>query len=105
MTNDDKGAGADGMRPGGDQLGARELRVIVVEDHEIARRGLQEMIGSLTFVKSAGSVRSLEDARGLLHEHPADLLLVNSEVSAADLTGILSEVDHRLRVLVLVRNA
>jgi DNA-binding NarL/FixJ family response regulator len=82
---------------------APSLRVIVVEPHEIARRGLHEMLGSLPIVASLETLSAIGSLRRLGALEAADILLVSSDVDPESLRELVDVVAPKLRILVMIR--
>jgi len=80
------------------------LRVLVIEPHEIERRGLHDMLSSLDFVSSAESLDSVKEAKEVSELSSTDAVLVSSDVKPGDLESLLPSFPAATRVLVLIRN-
>ena len=64
----------------------REVRVFLIDDHEIVLHGLREFIGSQEGFVVAGSATTAAAALGALSSHPADVALI--DVRLPDMDGI-----------------
>ncbi len=80
------------------------VRVFIIDDHAIVRRGLTQILAETPDLKFAGEADTAADAVRLLREIPCDVILL--DISLPDRNGIdlLKQLKHdypRLPVLVL----
>ena len=69
------------------------INVIVVDDHEVIRRGLELIFQQTPDITLAGSTDDLETTIQLLHEnHQTDVLLLDLEMPKANGLTVLREV-------------
>jgi DNA-binding NarL/FixJ family response regulator len=81
------------------------LRLLLVEDHEIVRRGLHEMLRHIPFIVSVRSVDSVQAAQECLKLEPASALLVTSQIRDRDLEALVAAAPLNCRILVLLRGS
>lgn len=80
------------------------LQVAIVDDHEIVRAGLREMLAGELGIAIAFEAASGEEALARLQEAPCDVLLLDLALpgqSGVDVLRILRQRHPELRVLVL----
>ncbi|HEU0186639.1 MAG TPA: response regulator [Gallionellaceae bacterium] len=68
------------------------LRVVLVDDHSLCRRGLSELLThryGITVVGATGSVKELGE---LLTEHKPDLLVMDLRMEPMDGLGVLAQI-------------
>jgi DNA-binding NarL/FixJ family response regulator len=76
------------------------LRVVLIEGHEIARRGLHEMLSSLPLVSRVDSFDSLDAATRVIRDDSPDVVIVPSDVSETEAYRLVSaQIDTRILVL------
>jgi len=84
---------------------AEPIRVVIVDDHPIVRAGLEAAVEADPSVSVLAAVGSGEEAVGLLHEHAADVVLMDLNLGAgidgAQTTRLLRALPDPPRVLVL----
>jgi DNA-binding NarL/FixJ family response regulator len=88
---------------------ASGVHVLVVEPNEVARRGLHEMLRSLSTenggtVAEVRSVKSSEDAITVLAEHRPELLIMPSDLGGTAVQCVVEDAGEAA-VLILVRSA
>jgi two-component system, NarL family, response regulator DevR len=64
----------------------RQVRVLIVDDHELVRRGLREVFGAAEAVTLVGEAATGEAALALLDEHPVDVVVL--DIRLPDVDGI-----------------
>ncbi|HEY6020911.1 MAG TPA: response regulator [Candidatus Paceibacterota bacterium] len=80
------------------------LRVVLVDDHSLCRRGLSELLThryGITVVGATGSVKELGE---LLTEHKPDLLVMDLRMEPMDGLGVLAQIrkeGHDTPVIIL----
>ncbi len=84
------------------------VRVVVVDDHEVVRRGLEQVLANVEDLDLVASAANGEDAVGLLSEHRPDIVLMDLSMpgmSGTEATRQIlrraEEIDLRVRVIVL----
>jgi two-component system invasion response regulator UvrY len=80
------------------------LRLAIVDDHQIVRRGFREMLESELDIKIAFEAASGEEALQQLREHPCDVLLLDLSLPGQGGVDVLRTVRQRhpdLKVLIL----
>ena len=83
---------------------ATPARILLVEDHEIVRVGLRELVDSADDLKVCGEAATLAQAMRALGEQAFDLVLLDLSLGRDDGSVLLRELPglaHRPRVLVL----
>lgn len=60
------------------------LRILVVDDHDILRRGLTAYFGRLTACRVTGEARTAEDALASLAKQPVDLVVMDLHLPGED---------------------
>ena len=95
--------------PAGEPLGRSPapdapVRVLLVEDHEVVRIGLRQLIDSNPDLKVCGEAATLAEARAEIARLSPDVVLLDltlGEHSGLELLRELQELEHAPRVLVL----
>lgn len=83
---------------------SEELRVVLVDDHSLCRRGLTELLThryGITVVGATGNVRELSE---LLREHKPDLLVMDLRMEPLDGLAVLAQIrkeGHDTPVIIL----
>lgn len=83
---------------------SEELRVVLVDDHSLCRRGLTELLThsyGITVVGATGNVRELSE---LLREHKPDLLVMDLRMEPLDGLSVLAQIrkeGHDTAVVIL----
>jgi two-component system, NarL family, nitrate/nitrite response regulator NarL len=83
---------------------SEQLRVVLVDDHSLCRRGLTELLThryGITVVGATGTVRELSD---LLREHQPDLLVMDLRMEPLDGLSVLAQIrkeGHETPVIIL----
>ena len=83
-----------------------ELRIVLLEWHEVARRGVQEMLSLLTILGEAtvghvASTNSVESMLAMLASQPADIVLFPCDVGEAAAHKLIDAADGALLVALL----
>ena len=60
------------------------IRVLIVDDHPLARAGLQQLLGALEDITLVGAAAGGEDALRLAAEHEPDVVLMDLEMPGKD---------------------
>ncbi len=100
-SNNESSAG-DGEGPGNGRGGP--VRILLVDDHEVVRIGLRQLIDSHSDLKVCGEATSVEEARAAINVLRPDVVLLDltlGEESGFDLLRSLDELSYTPRVLVL----
>jgi two-component system, NarL family, response regulator LiaR len=71
-----------------------DLRVALIDDHSIVRRGIRDYLNSQEGVTVVGEASSGEDALGVLREWQADIIIVDAHMPGG-ITGI--ETTRRIK--------
>jgi DNA-binding NarL/FixJ family response regulator len=82
----------------------RKSRIVVVEDHPVVCAGLMQLIGSQPDLTCAGTAENTADAKRLIEQCKADLLLLDMRLKSGDSLELIKSlrVEHpEVRVLVL----
>lgn len=83
---------------------SEQLRVVLVDDHSLCRRGLTELLThryGITVVGATGLVKELSE---LLSEHKPDLLVMDLRMEPLDGLGVLAQIrkeGHETPVIIL----
>lgn len=80
------------------------IRVIVVDDHPLVRRGIRQALAEASGFEFAGEAADYPGLRELLHTVQADVLLLDINLpgrSGLEVLQSLGETDSRLRVVML----
>jgi two-component system nitrate/nitrite response regulator NarL len=83
---------------------SEELRVVLVDDHSLCRRGLTELLThryDITVVGATGNVKELSE---LLREHNPDLLVMDLRMEPLDGLSVLAQIrkeGHETPVVIL----
>lgn len=80
------------------------LRVIIVESHEIARRGVQDMARGISFVTSVRAVGSAAAAGELLADEPAEVI-ITSDAEEGDVKSLARLLPEGTALLLLLHSA
>jgi DNA-binding NarL/FixJ family response regulator len=99
-SEDDAPAGGRGLPNGR----GGPVRILLVDDHEVVRIGLRQLIDSHTDLKVCGEGTSVEEARAAINVLRPDVVLLDltlGEESGFDLLRSLEELSYTPRVLVL----
>jgi two-component system, NarL family, invasion response regulator UvrY len=80
------------------------IRVLIIDDHELLRAGLRQLIASQGDMSVAGECQDGRQALQWLSSNPCDVLLL--DISLPDISGIevlrrIRDLDRRIAVLVL----
>lgn len=80
------------------------IRVILVDDHQLVRRGIRETLAEAGGFDVVGEAADYGELRALLRDHPADVLVLDINLpgrSGLDVLRSLDESGSRLRVVML----
>ncbi len=81
------------------------VRVVFLDGHEVARRGVAEMLEALPRVELAGAVETVAAAVHLVEAgEPPQVLLLDADVDRREAAALLDRMETGLLVLVLVRS-
>ena len=84
------------------------IRVILVDDHLLIRRGLRETLAETTDIRVVGEAGDYGELRELLRQQPCDVLLLDLNLpgrSGIDALKSLSEEGETVRSVVLSQHA
>lgn len=84
------------------------IRVILVDDHLLIRRGLRETLAETTDIRVVGEAGDYGELRELLRQQPCDVLLLDVNLpgrSGIDALKSLSEEGETVRSVVLSQHA
>ena len=84
------------------------IRVILVDDHLLIRRGLRETLAETTDIRVVGEAGDYGELRELLRQQPCDVLLLDVNLpgrSGIDALKSLSEEGEAVRSVVLSQHA
>ena len=73
----------------------KKVRIVVVDDHEVVRKGLCQLIGEQGAMEVCGEAENASDAMELLGNMKADLVIL--DISMRGMNGI--ELTEKLKVL------
>jgi two-component system, NarL family, invasion response regulator UvrY len=80
------------------------IRVLVVDDHTIVRRGLSEILADTPDLIAAGEAATAQDALQAVQAHPYDVVLLDlglPDMNGLELLQRLSQSQPHLHILVL----
>ena len=80
------------------------IRVVIVDDHALIRRGLRESLTEAGDIEVVGEASDYGELRALLHDTPFDVLLLDINLpgrSGLDVLHSLADDGRRIRTLVL----
>jgi DNA-binding NarL/FixJ family response regulator len=80
------------------------LRVVVVEDVEVLRRGLHEMVQELPMVKRVSSFSSVDEALPVIRSEHAQILIVNADIPETSIRSLGDASDAALVLLLRTVN-
>ncbi len=81
------------------------VRVVLLESHEVARRGVAEMLAALPQVELAGAVATVEAAAALVEPGvQPQVLILDSDVDRRQAAALLDRIEAGLVVMALVRS-
>jgi NarL family two-component system response regulator LiaR len=88
----------------------REIRVLIVEDHAVVRKGLRRLLDDLSDVEVIADTEFGEEAVLLVKEHAPDVVLLDWYLETSQLNGLatLKEIRHispSTRVVVLTAHS
>jgi two-component system, NarL family, response regulator len=69
-----------------------QIRVVIADDHPVARQGLSAILGSLDDVKIVGEAADGEEACKLYHQHSPDVLIVDLRMPKKDGLRVIEEL-------------
>jgi DNA-binding NarL/FixJ family response regulator len=72
------------------------IRVLIVDDHPLARAGLAQMLGELTDIAVVGAAHDGEQAVALAHETAPDVVLMDLEMPVLDGIGATRQLTTEL---------
>src|SRR5260221_461424 len=83
-----------------------KIKVLLVDDHQLIRDGVQSMLGNTADLDVIGSVSSGEDAINSVRENRPDLILM--DIMMGGMTGIeatrwIKEFDPTIKVILLTK--
>jgi len=83
-----------------------KIKVLLVDDHQLIRDGVQSMLGNTADLEVIGSVSSGEDAINSVRENRPDLILM--DIMMGGMTGIeatrwIKEFDPTIKVILLTK--
>jgi two-component system NarL family response regulator len=83
---------------------ATQIRVMIVDDHELIRSGLAELLGREPNVTVVGCAASGEEALTMFSEHTPDVTLVDMRMTPMDGVEVITrvrEIDPAARLIML----
>jgi two-component system NarL family response regulator len=69
-----------------------QIRVVIADDHPVARQGLSAILGSLDDVKVVAQAADGEEACQLYHQHSPDVLIVDLRMPKKDGLQVVEEL-------------
>jgi two-component system NarL family response regulator len=69
-----------------------QIRVVIADDHPVARQGLSAVLGSLDDVKVVAEAADGEEACKLYHQHSPDVLIVDLRMPKKDGLQVVEEL-------------
>ena len=82
MTNSGRNDYIEAISPTNRPL--EQIRVVIADDHPVARQGLSAILRSLDDVKIVGEAADGEEACKLYHQHSPDVLIVDLRMPKKD---------------------
>ncbi|MHB8659340.1 MAG: response regulator [Solirubrobacteraceae bacterium] len=89
--------------PLGGEVGERELRVLVVDDHPAVRTGVMQLLEEQSDLSVVDAVGSAEAAMSLAEREPIDVTVVDYQLGSRSglwLSRMLKRLDHPPRVVI-----
>lgn len=74
------------------EANSRQIRVVIADDHPVARQGLWAILGSLDDIKIVGEAVDGEEACQLYHQHSPDVLIVDLRMPKRDGLHVVEEL-------------
>ena len=83
-----------------------EIRVLIVEDHAVVRKGLRRLLDDLPDVEVIGDTEFGEEAVLLVKEHAPDVVLLDLYLNTSQITGLVAlkeirQISPATRVVIL----
>jgi DNA-binding NarL/FixJ family response regulator len=69
-----------------------QIRVVIADDHPVARQGLSTILGSMDDVKVVAEAADGEEALQLYHQHSPDILIVDLRMPKKDGLQVVDEL-------------
>ena len=90
MTNSGRNDYIEAISPTNRPL--EQIRVVIADDHPVARQGLSAILGSLDDVKVVAEAADGEEACKLYHQHSPDVLIVDLRMPKKDGLQVVEEL-------------
>lgn len=79
--------------------------ILLIESHELARCGLEQMLSQIAFVDEARSVAWPAQASAVMGEWTPDVLILPSDVGLSEVEALLEAIsDQPTKILLLIRS-
>jgi two-component system, NarL family, response regulator len=69
-----------------------QIRIVIADDHPVARQGLSAILGSMDDVKVVAEAADGEEALNLYHQHSPDVLIVDLRMPRKDGLQVVDEL-------------
>jgi two-component system, NarL family, response regulator len=88
-----KSGGNDGLETSSSaNISLEQIRVVIADDHPVARQGLSAILGSLDGVKVVAEAADGEEACKLYHQYSPDVLIVDLRMPKKDGLQVVEEL-------------
>ena len=74
------------------EASSSQIRVVIADDHPVARQGLSAILGSLDDVEVVAQAADGEEACKLYHQHSPDVLIVDLRMPKKDGLQVVEEL-------------
>lgn len=76
----------------GEVIMAEKIKVVLVDDHSLCRRGLTELLTLRYDINVVGATGQVKELMQLLREHQPDLLVIDLRMEPLDGFGVLAQI-------------
>ena len=81
-----------------------KIKVLIADDHQLVREGIQSMLSTAADIEIIGTVPSGEEAINVMRSQPADVVLM--DIIMPGMNGIeaarwIKEIDNNIRVIIV----
>lgn len=80
------------------------IRILIADDHALVREGLKRTLGDETDLKVVGEAKNAEEVRSVVHNNPADVLVLDISMPGANGLSLLQDalrINKNIKVLIL----